>query len=90
MILDSDPEDLEFLFWTKKNIWRRKIRFVKEKNTEKETKESIFRRKVFFVEEEMNEEIKAGKYLVKENVFYMKKNKEGKEGKYLIKENIFC
>ena len=47
------------------------MRFVKEKKTEKETKESILRRKVFFVEEKMNEEIKAGKYLVKENIFFV-------------------
>ena len=70
MILDSDPEISEFWFWTKKNIWKKKMVFVKEKKTEKE---NILRRKMFFVEEKMNEEIKGGKYLVKdENILRRK------------------
>ena len=64
MILDSDPEILEFWFWMKKNIWKRKIVFVKEKKMEKEKEENILRSKMFFVEEKMKEEIKGGKRLV--------------------------
>ena len=71
MILDSDQEILEFWFWTKKNIWRRKILFVEEKKTEKEKEENILRRKTFFVDERKDEETKGEKYLVKENIQFV-------------------
>ena len=81
MILDSDPEILEFWFWTKKNIWRWKILFVKEKKNEKEKGGSILRRNIFFVGEKMNGEIKVGKYLVKENIFLYEEKRRRKRRK---------
>ena len=49
---------------------------------------------MFFVEEKMNEEIKGGKYLVKDENISRRKiffcGGKGKEGKYLERITFFC
>ena len=60
--------------------------FGGRRKAEKEKEDNIWRRMIFFCGEEKNGEGKVGKYLAKEDIYFL--GEEEKEGKYLEKENI--